>query len=137
MKKNDIFRLRKLLMLQQQAAALNYKKSLADQRALRQRAADLVCQSYSRVHDTVDTPSAGDLRAINQYRRSLRNRAQSLLAAASTLDEPIESLRAKTTVALGREAAMEKLMRMAKKEMRVQANEQEEQSREQIVLRNY
>ena len=137
MKRTDIFRLRKLLMLKQQAAALNYKKSLTDREALRQRATDLARRSYSRDPDVADAPSAGDLHAANRYRLSLRNRAQSLLEAAMSLDGPIEHLRAKTTVALGREVAMERLMRAAKKEIRQQAGEREEASREQIVLKDY
>ena len=137
MKKEDIFRLRKLLTLQQQAASLKYKKTLGDQKALRQRATDLVRQSYARTEQDGDEPTPGDLRAMNNYRTNLRTQAQSMQAAAALLDEPIENLRAKTTVALGREAAMEKLTQIARNEVRAQANEREEISREQLVLRNY
>ncbi len=138
MKKSDIFRLRKLVTLQQQAAALSYKKALAEQQALRQTATDLIRESYSRLEDNAaSTISAGDLRAIDQYRMRLRSRAHSLLEGAAELESSIEALRSKTTVTLGREAAMEKLVHGALKKLRAEANEREEASREQIVLEDY
>ncbi len=134
MKKNDILKLSQLLSLKQQAASLKYRKRLAEQQRLHDEAARLMRDSLNPALHERREPAAGDLIVANRFRKSLRKKSEQLTAAAHSLDDMVDALRANTREALTREAALERLLTDLKKKIRADANNRDEDLREQNTL---
>ncbi len=137
MKKKDIETLHRLFEMKQQAAALQYKRLLSEQNKLYDEAAQCMRESYAVNIDDAGQPSAGELAAMNRFRKHLRLKSARLVAAAKTMDDVIDGLRKKTRQALNRETAASTLLTDVKQKVRSETNKRDESAREQITLMRY
>lgn len=135
MKSRDIKELSRLFKMKQQAAALELRKSLAEQERLYDASAQRLHDSLAPNLEGVDRSSAADLAAASQYRTHLRAESDRLKGAAQSLDEMIGGLREKTRHALNRDIVTKTLLVEDNRKIRLKVNHRDEEAREQLTLR--